>query len=246
MGRGKIQIKKIEDVANRQVTFSKRKGGLLKKAKELSILCSAEVALVIFSSTGRLSTYPESTEKIHKILERYQIMSQMFIGEYQTLPFEIRRLQAENDMLNTMLRQTMGEDLDGLSSNELGILEERLFNAICCVKRKKDEVQLENQQLMEALRKKFVDMAKEVDSSKRREEALHQKITHLEQLIEHRGGTLLGYLQDGRAISEDLPDSNVTQQTPPFRVQPSQSNLREIECLQSELRLGFGGEHQNC
>uniref|UniRef100_A0ACD5YTU2 Uncharacterized protein n=1 Tax=Avena sativa TaxID=4498 RepID=A0ACD5YTU2_AVESA len=54
MGRGKIVIRRIDNSTNRQVTFSKRRGGLLKKAKELSILCDAEVGLVVFSSTGRL------------------------------------------------------------------------------------------------------------------------------------------------------------------------------------------------
>lgn len=54
MGRGKIEIKKIENLNSRQVTFSKRRSGLLKKAKELSVLCDAEVAVIIFSSTGKL------------------------------------------------------------------------------------------------------------------------------------------------------------------------------------------------
>lgn len=54
MGRGKIEIKKIENPTSRQVTFSKRRGGLLKKAHELAVLCDAEVALIIFSSTGKL------------------------------------------------------------------------------------------------------------------------------------------------------------------------------------------------
>lgn len=54
MGRGKIEIKRIENATSRQVTFSKRRVGLLKKAQELSVLCDAEVALIIFSSTGKL------------------------------------------------------------------------------------------------------------------------------------------------------------------------------------------------
>jgi len=57
MGRGKIEIKRIENTTNRQVTFCKRRNGLLKKAYELSILCDAEIALVIFSSRGRLYEY---------------------------------------------------------------------------------------------------------------------------------------------------------------------------------------------
>jgi hypothetical protein len=54
MGRGKIEIKRIENSTNRQVTFSKRRNGLLKKAREISVLCDAEVVVVIFSSAGKL------------------------------------------------------------------------------------------------------------------------------------------------------------------------------------------------
>lgn len=47
-------MKRIENAASRQVTFSKRRNGLLKKAFELSVLCDAEVALIIFSPRGKL------------------------------------------------------------------------------------------------------------------------------------------------------------------------------------------------
>ncbi|PRQ18511.1 putative transcription factor MADS-type1 family [Rosa chinensis] len=49
MGRGKI-----ENTNSRQVTFSKRRAGLLKKAQELAILCDAEVVVIVFSNTGKL------------------------------------------------------------------------------------------------------------------------------------------------------------------------------------------------
>ena len=55
--KGKIEIKRIENTTNRQVTFCKRRNGLLKKAYELSVLCDAEVALIVFSSRGRLYEY---------------------------------------------------------------------------------------------------------------------------------------------------------------------------------------------
>lgn len=54
MGRGKVVIQRIDNTTSRQVTFSKRRNGLLKKAKELAILCDAEVGLIIFSSTAKL------------------------------------------------------------------------------------------------------------------------------------------------------------------------------------------------
>ena len=52
MGRGKIEIKKIENVNSRQVTFSKRRNRLIKKANELSFLC--EVDVIVFSNTVKV------------------------------------------------------------------------------------------------------------------------------------------------------------------------------------------------
>lgn len=57
MGRKKLEIKPIEGKTARQVTFSKRRSGLLKKAKELSILCDLEIGAVIFSCRGKLYQY---------------------------------------------------------------------------------------------------------------------------------------------------------------------------------------------
>ena len=61
MGRGRVELKRIENKINRQVTFSKRRNGLLKKAHEISVLCDAEVALVIFSTKGKLYEYATDT-----------------------------------------------------------------------------------------------------------------------------------------------------------------------------------------
>eukprot|EP00873_Tetraselmis_striata_P017865 jgi/Tetstr1/438129/TSEL_002855.t1 len=57
MGRKKIKIERILDERNRQVTFTKRKNGLMKKAMELSVLCDCEIALIIFNSNSKLFQY---------------------------------------------------------------------------------------------------------------------------------------------------------------------------------------------
>ncbi|KAM7507787.1 hypothetical protein LguiA_018240 [Lonicera macranthoides] len=57
MGRGKIEVKRIENNTSRQVTFSKRRAGLLKKTHELSVLCDAQIGLIIFSTKGKLFEY---------------------------------------------------------------------------------------------------------------------------------------------------------------------------------------------
>ncbi|XP_042022669.1 agamous-like MADS-box protein AGL27 [Salvia splendens] len=70
MGRRKLKMERIEDKSSRQVTFSKRRNGLFKKAKELSVLCDLDIALVIYSSPGKLYQYC-STHRMNKILQRY-------------------------------------------------------------------------------------------------------------------------------------------------------------------------------
>jgi hypothetical protein len=57
MGRVKLQIKRIENITNRQVTFSKRRNGLIKKAYELSVLCDIDIALIMFSPSQKLSHF---------------------------------------------------------------------------------------------------------------------------------------------------------------------------------------------
>ncbi|XP_035846603.1 agamous-like MADS-box protein AGL11 isoform X2 [Helianthus annuus] len=70
MGRGKIMIKRIENDTARQVTFCKRRGGLLKKACELSVMCDAEIALIVFSPRGRV--YEFANNDIKSTIEKYK------------------------------------------------------------------------------------------------------------------------------------------------------------------------------
>ncbi|CAG4983728.1 myocyte-specific enhancer factor 2 isoform X2 [Colias croceus] len=69
MGRKKIQISRITDERNRQVTFNKRKFGVMKKAYELSVLCDCEIALIIFSSNNKLYQY--ASTDMDKVLLKY-------------------------------------------------------------------------------------------------------------------------------------------------------------------------------
>ncbi|CAI0627349.1 unnamed protein product [Linum tenue] len=57
MGRKKVEMKRIENKSSRQVTFSKRRSGLIKKAREISVLCDLQIALVVFSAPGRLNEF---------------------------------------------------------------------------------------------------------------------------------------------------------------------------------------------
>ncbi|KAF3793914.1 J MADS-box protein JOINTLESS [Nymphaea thermarum] len=109
MAREKIQIKKIDNVTARQVTFSKRRRGLFKKAQELSILCDAEVGLIIFSTTGKLFEYASTS--IEKITARYKMHSKTLqkieAQPSHELHLENSNLSTEGQLMeeNTRLRQ---------------------------------------------------------------------------------------------------------------------------------------------
>uniref|UniRef100_A0A804LU22 MADS-box domain-containing protein n=1 Tax=Zea mays TaxID=4577 RepID=A0A804LU22_MAIZE len=69
--RGRLELRRIQDRTSRQVRFSKRRSGLFKKAHELSVLCDAEVAMVVFSPAGRLYHYASLGTSIEKTFCRY-------------------------------------------------------------------------------------------------------------------------------------------------------------------------------
>lgn len=69
MGRKKISIARITDERNRQVTFTKRKFGLMKKAYELSVLCDCEISVIIFNSHNKLFQY--ASTDMDKVLLKY-------------------------------------------------------------------------------------------------------------------------------------------------------------------------------
>ncbi|XP_077241695.1 AGAMOUS-like 15 isoform X2 [Tasmannia lanceolata] len=178
MGRGKIEIKMIENTTSRQVTFSKRRVGLLKKAKELSILCDAEVALIIFSNTGRLFEFSSSSMK--RTLARYN--RNFDYSEPSSALYEVeKRHSKELNILKDEVRklrmthlQMMGKDLVGLSLSELQHLEHQLNEGILSVKDRKllleqlEQSRLQERQAMlenESLRKQVAELRGQLPST---------------------------------------------------------------------------------
>lgn len=175
MAREKIKIKKIDNITARQVTFSKRRRGLFKKAEELSVLCDADVALIIFSATGKLFDFASTSMK--DILGKYKLQS----ANLEKVDEPSLDLQLENSLNMRLskqvadktreLRQMRGEELEGLSLEELQQIEKRLeagFNRVLEIKgtrimdeinnlqRKGAELMEENKQLkhkMEIMKK---------------------------------------------------------------------------------------------
>ncbi|KAK1554325.1 hypothetical protein Q3G72_010733 [Acer saccharum] len=170
MAREKIKIKKIDNVTARQVTFSKRRRGLFKKAEELSVLCDAEVALIIFSATGKLFEYSSASMK--DIISKYNLHSSN-LGKLNQPSLELQLENSNHMRLNKevadkshRLRQMRGEDLQGLNIEELQQLEkmlesgltrvtetkgERIINEISSLERKGAQLLEENKQLKQRM-----------------------------------------------------------------------------------------------
>lgn len=70
LGRRKIEMKKIEKRSNLQVTFTKRRTGLFKKASELALLCGAQIAILVQSPAGKMYSFgqPSVDALIHPFL----------------------------------------------------------------------------------------------------------------------------------------------------------------------------------
>jgi hypothetical protein len=100
MGRKKIQITRINDERNRQVTFTKRKFGLMKKAYELSVLCDCEIALIIFTNNNKLYQYASSD--MDKVLLKYTEYNDSVVSQTN---------KDIVDMLNK--KESKGGDADG-------------------------------------------------------------------------------------------------------------------------------------
>ncbi|XP_024452478.1 agamous-like MADS-box protein AGL19 isoform X3 [Populus trichocarpa] len=145
MVRGKTQMKRIENATSRQVTFSKRRNGLLKKAFELSVLCDAEVALIVFSSRGKL--YEFSSSSINRTIERYQkrakdvgISSKMVQDNIQPVKEDTFTLAKKIELLEVSKRKLLGEGLETCSTDDLQQLENQLGRSLTRIRARKNQL----------------------------------------------------------------------------------------------------------
>ncbi|OIT39451.1 PREDICTED: MADS-box protein SOC1-like [Nicotiana attenuata] len=152
MVRGKTQMRRIENATSRQVTFSKRRNGLLKKAFELSVLCDAEVGLVIFSPRGKL--YEFASSSMQEIIERYKRHSKdKVLPENQAVGHNMQHLKHETaslmkkiELLETSKRKLLGEGLGSCTLEELQQIEKQLERSVSAIRSRKMQVFREQMQ----------------------------------------------------------------------------------------------------
>ncbi|XP_031487880.1 floral homeotic protein PISTILLATA-like [Nymphaea colorata] len=153
MGRRKIDIKRIEHPKHRDVTFCKRRRGLMKKAQELAILCDVKLGIVVFSSRGKMFEYCSPSTSMKQIIDRYTgglpidqrgggasssrslldtytgdlwADEQLYRVHEDQMTREMASLKNEREMLHASIRHLMGEDLETLSINNLNQLEQQI------------------------------------------------------------------------------------------------------------------------
>ncbi|CAM8904678.1 unnamed protein product [Rhodiola kirilowii] len=153
MVRRKIEIRRIENPTTRQVTFSKRRLGLMKKAFELSVLCDAEVALIIFSQKGTIFHFA-SSNSLQGTIDRYKMQTEESgLIRSETVSSDdhvLKKLRHESaEMANKILkleaskRKLLGEEIGSCSLEELQQLEKQLEKGVCCIRSKKAEIFME-------------------------------------------------------------------------------------------------------
>ncbi|KAH7665140.1 MADS-box transcription factor plant protein [Dioscorea alata] len=186
MGRGRVQLKRIENKINRQVTFSKRRSGLLKKAHEISVLCDAEVALIVFSTRGKLYEY-STDSRMDKILDRYErychAEKELMVGDPKSQgswSHEYGKLKARIEVIQKSQKHLMGEELESLNLKELQQLEQQLESALKNIRSRKNhllfdsiaELQRKEKTLEEQnniLERRLIDKQKAAGVSQQRE-----------------------------------------------------------------------------
>ncbi|KAG8499329.1 hypothetical protein CXB51_005877 [Gossypium anomalum] len=155
MGRVKLEIKRIENNTNRQVTFSKRRNGLIKKAYELSILCDIDIALIMFSPSGRISHFSgrrsdiQNKEYMLRILQQLRSENDIalqlanptsFNSDFKEIQQEIVRLQQQLQMAEDQLRAYEPDPFRFTSMAELESCEKHLVETLANVVQRKEYI----------------------------------------------------------------------------------------------------------
>nr|QOC69178.1 MADS transcription factor AP3-1 [Calathodes oxycarpa] len=210
MGRGKIEIKRIENSTNRQVTYSKRRTGILKKAGELNVLCDAEVSLIMISNTGKLTDFfsPNITPKA--FFDKYQHVSGVDLWEshYVRLQDTLMQLKETNTRLRREIGERVGGDLSGLSLTDLRALELDLQSSAKIVRKRLYKLISTQTDTF----KKKVRNLEEINAN-----LVHEYEERVEEAYEIANHEAMSALELANAGSHMFA----------FRLQPSQPNLHD-------------------
>ncbi|XP_065847516.1 agamous-like MADS-box protein AGL104 [Euphorbia lathyris] len=251
MGRVKLEIKRIENQTNRQVTFSKRRNGLIKKAYELSILCDIDIALIMFSPSGRLSHF-SGKKRIEDVFARYinlpdQEREHAIYPEHSRHPFfyflqyllrTLHQLKSENDIALQLAKPTaVNSDVEELQ-HEVASLQQQLQIAEDQIRiYEPDPLKSTSMGELESCEKNLVDTLTRV--IQRKDYLLANQISYDPSSMQQRIATssfendVMGWLPDGgenhaQILSNNNNNSTGQNHSQIFDASTSLNNLRDI------------------
>ncbi|KAG6748026.1 hypothetical protein POTOM_047921 [Populus tomentosa] len=239
MVRGKTQMRRIENATSRQVTFSKRRNGLLKKAFELSVLCDAEVALIVFSPRGKLyefasSSMQETIERYRRHVKENNTNKQPVEQNMLVIPLSFPKKPNDHTHTNTTIHSvhnTKSSKIDDTSyaqNSQLYIMLEirsdriRVEGLFCC------------QQMFSVLLIFLMHMNLELQQLKEEAASMIKKIEHLEVSKRKLLGECLGSctIEELQQIEHQLERSVST-----IRARKNQVFKEQIELLKQKEKL---------
>ncbi|XP_026380238.1 MADS-box protein SOC1-like isoform X3 [Papaver somniferum] len=142
---------------------------MLKKAFELSVLCEAEVALIVFSPRGKLYEFSSSSSSMQKTIDRYQKYNKDVQVNYssnnkaieernsQQLKYEAANLEKKIENLEASKRKLMGEGLESCSIDELQTTENQLEKSLLSIRAKKNQLYREKIEQLKQKEKQLLE-----------------------------------------------------------------------------------------
>nr|VDD27459.1 unnamed protein product [Brassica oleracea] len=173
MGRRKVEIKLIENKSSRQVTFSKRRTGLIEKARQLSVLCESSVAVLVVSASGKLYNSSSGDNSINdtNLSHSYTIsmynsilfpFHSLYKGRYcmtniidrygiqhacelrsLDLAEKTRSYLPHNELLESVKSNLEESNVDNVSVDSLISLEDQLETALSATRARKTQLMME-------------------------------------------------------------------------------------------------------
>ena len=163
MGRGKLTMELIKSEKSRNVTFQKRKKGLMKKAYEFSTLCGVDTCMIIYGPKFQdrpmeLGTWPQNHDEVVKMINRYKentmhkrsrgssTLSNFFIERNKKVEIEISRLR--KNIFKTKY-PTWDDRIETMSEDQLMVVLDVIDEKFEALTRRMKMLQGEQQLLIE-------------------------------------------------------------------------------------------------
>lgn len=137
----------------------------MKKAKEISILCDVDVAVVIISNRGRLHEF-SSNNSMTAMLRRYE----SHVGAEKEINAEIQVAEVSGfttmgELLQTTERQLEETNADGLTLTDLIHLENELQTALIHLRARKTHLMLESAKVLHEKEKLLLEEKKHLEDN---------------------------------------------------------------------------------